>query len=125
MRRRDASEVEKLFFVVVGNRATIAARSFLNFRIYLKIKLSNFSKIEICKFSKIENFKFCKINNAKSSRVRSRKTAKRNQGSTRADRLSPGKASRAASTIAVSTVSLRAASLYYRPVCPSSTHPPL
>jgi hypothetical protein len=64
MRRGDASGTEKLFFVVVGNRATIAARSSPNFA---NCRRSNFG---LFKFSKIKilqnrNCKFCEIENEK------------------------------------------------------------
>jgi hypothetical protein len=78
---------EKLFFAVVDNRAMIVERSFSEFWKFFEIEISNFCRNQICEFREIENAKT----------FRARKTAKRNQGSTRADRCRSGKASRGSS----------------------------
>jgi hypothetical protein len=114
MRRGEASEVEKLFFVVVGNRATIGARSFSEYCKFFKIEISNFSQIAIWNFAEI---KFANSARSRTQKLSARDRAKPQRGIK--PRRTPG-----GLTIAVSTTSFVHPAVYRVPACITRLYAP-
>jgi hypothetical protein len=115
----EASEVEKIFFVVVGDRGTIAARLLLTFANSSKLNFPTFEILENQNLQILQKWRNANSEKSRKKKLSARDRAKPQRG------IKPRRARpRAISTTAVSTTSFVHPAVYRVPACIARLYTP-